>query len=69
MRLYEQSSAVVRPARVAAIALNTKLLDDAGAQRAIQETEELTGLVTDDVVRNGPDRLLDAVLAAVDALD
>jgi uncharacterized NAD-dependent epimerase/dehydratase family protein len=53
---------------VAAIALNTKLLDDAGAQRAIEETEALTGLITDDVVRNGPDRLLDAVLAAVDAL-
>ena len=68
VRLYEQSSAAVRPARVAAIALNTKLLDDAGAQRAIEETEALTGLVTDDVVRNGPDRLLDAVLAAVDAL-
>ena len=68
MRLYEQSSAAVRPARVTAIALNTKLLDDAGAQRAIEETEALTGLVTDDVVRNGPDRLLDAVLAAVDAL-
>ena len=58
----------MRPARVAAIALNTKLLDDAGAQRAIEETEALKGLVTDDVVRNGPDRLLDAVLAAVDAL-
>ncbi|MBJ7249415.1 MAG: DUF1611 domain-containing protein [Thermoleophilia bacterium] len=68
VRLYEQSSAAVRPAPVAAVALNTKLLDDAGAQRAIEETEALTGLVTDDVVRNGPDRLLDAVLAAVDAL-
>ena len=66
--LYELSAAAVRPARVACLALNTRLLDATGAQRAIEETEALTGLVADDVVRNGPDRLLDAVLAAVDAL-
>jgi uncharacterized NAD-dependent epimerase/dehydratase family protein len=58
----------VRPAAVAAIALNTKHLDDAGARQAIATAEAETGLVADDVVRYGPDRLLDAVLAAVDAL-
>ena len=41
---------------------------DAAAIRAIAEVETETGLVADDVVRNGPDRVLDAVLAAVDAL-
>jgi uncharacterized NAD-dependent epimerase/dehydratase family protein len=58
----------VRPAKVAAIALNTKHLDDAAAQQAIADAEAETGLVADDVVRNGPNRVLDAVLDAVDAL-
>ena len=66
--LYELSASAVRPARVAAITLNTKHLDDAGAAAAIAAAEGETGLVADDVVRNGPDRVLDAVLAAVDAL-
>jgi uncharacterized NAD-dependent epimerase/dehydratase family protein len=66
--LYERMAAAVRPARVAAIALNTKHLDDAAAARAIAEAEAETGLTADDVVRNGPDRVLDAVLTAVDAL-
>ena len=66
--LYELSAGAVRPARVAAIALNTKHLDDAAAQQAIAAAEAETGLVADDVVRNGPDRVLDAVLDAVDAL-
>ena len=54
----------VRPARVAAIALNTLGLDDAGAGAAIAAAEAETGLVADDAVRFGPERLLDAVLAA-----
>ena len=63
--LYEASAAAVRPAPVAAVTLNTRLLDDAGAARAIAEVEDATGLTADDVVRNGPDRVLDAVLAAL----
>ena len=66
--LYELSASAVRPAPVAAITLNTKHLDAAGAAEAIAAAEAETGLVADDVVRNGPDRVLDAVLAAVDAL-
>jgi uncharacterized NAD-dependent epimerase/dehydratase family protein len=65
--LYERSAAAVRPAVVAAVALNTRNLDEAGAARAIAEAEDATGLPADDVVRNGPERVLDAVLAAVDA--
>lgn len=66
--LYELSAAAVRPARVAAVTLNTRGLDEAAAARAVADAEEATGLPADDVVRNGPDRVLDAVLAAVDAL-
>ncbi|MGI9187245.1 MAG: DUF1611 domain-containing protein [Gaiellales bacterium] len=66
--LYELSASAVRPAKVAAIALNTKHLDDATAAQAIAAAEAATGLVADDVVRHGPERVLDAVLQAVDAL-
>lgn len=66
--LYEDAVRVVRPAPVAAITLNTKHLDDDGARRAIAEAEEATGLVADDVVRNGPERVLDAVLARLAAV-
>ena len=52
-RLHEQISLLPRPARVTAIALNTRLLDDDAARRAIVETEAATGLPADDPVRFG----------------
>ena len=58
----------MRPARVAAIALNTSDLDEEAARSAIADAERETGLVADDVVRFGPDRVLQAVLAALDSL-
>jgi uncharacterized NAD-dependent epimerase/dehydratase family protein len=62
---YESVTWPVRPARVAAIALNTSTLDDDAARSAVEQAERDTGLVADDVVRFGPDRVLDAVLAAL----
>ena len=60
---YEGVARPVRPARVAAVALNTAdLSSDDEARSAIAAAESETGLVADDVVRFGPDRLLDAVL-------
>jgi uncharacterized NAD-dependent epimerase/dehydratase family protein len=59
---YESVARRVRPARVAAIALNTANLDEHDARAAVGEAQEATGLVADDVVRFGPDRVLDAVL-------
>ncbi len=61
--LYEHAARPVQSATVAAITLNTKFLDDDGARRAIAETEDLCGLPTDDPVRFGGDRVVDAVLA------
>jgi uncharacterized NAD-dependent epimerase/dehydratase family protein len=66
---YESVAARVRPTRVAAIALNTSDLDEDAARAAIAEAERETGLVADDVVRFGPDRVLQAVLAALDSLE
>jgi uncharacterized NAD-dependent epimerase/dehydratase family protein len=60
---YESVARRVRPARVAAIALNTSGLDsDEEAREAIAAAQAETGLVADDVVRFGPDRVLEAVL-------
>jgi uncharacterized NAD-dependent epimerase/dehydratase family protein len=55
----------VRATRVAAIALNTADLDEAAALVAVAAAEEETGLVADDVVRFGAERVLDAVLQAL----
>ncbi len=62
---YEAVTARVRPAKVAAIALNTSDLDDVAARNAIAAAERDTGLTADDVVRFGPERVLDAVLDAL----
>ncbi len=63
--LYERLALPVRPARVAAVALNTGRLSAEAAESAVAEVAEETGLPTDDPVRFGPDRLLEAVLAAL----
>ena len=62
---YEAITAPVRPARVAALALNTGDLGEAAARAAVAAAEDETGLVADDVVRFGPRRVLDAVLQAL----
>jgi uncharacterized NAD-dependent epimerase/dehydratase family protein len=66
IELHERIALTARPARVAAIALNTRLLEsDDEARAAIAEVETETGLVTDDPVRFEPGRVVDAVLAAL----
>jgi uncharacterized NAD-dependent epimerase/dehydratase family protein len=59
---YEMICRPLRPVRVAAVALNTSRLSDDEAREAIEQTEEETGLVADDLIRFGPARVLDAVL-------
>ncbi len=62
---YEGVARRVHPARVAAIALNTADLGtDEEAREAIAAAQAETGLVADDLVRFGPERVLDAVLEA-----
>jgi len=62
VELHERISLLARPARVAALALNTSLLGETEAQEAIEAAASETGLVADDPVRFGADRLLDGVL-------
>jgi uncharacterized NAD-dependent epimerase/dehydratase family protein len=61
---YEMACRPLRPARVAAVALNTSRLGEDEARAAIARTEDETGLPADDLVRFGTDRVLDAVLTA-----
>jgi uncharacterized NAD-dependent epimerase/dehydratase family protein len=65
IRAYEAIAAPVRPTRVAAIALNTNELDEGAARAAVAAAEAETGLVADDVVRFGAERVLGAVLRAL----
>ena len=52
-----------RPAKVTAIAMNTRFVDEDAARAAIEEAERETGLPADDPVRFGAAKLVDAVLA------
>ena len=62
VELHERLALPARPAKVAAIALNTRRLEEEQALRAVAEAKSETGLPADDPVRFGPARLLDAVL-------
>ncbi|CAN5142760.1 DUF1611 domain-containing protein [soil metagenome] len=63
---YENVAALVAPSRVAAIALNTAALAEGDSRRVLAETEAETGLVADDPVRFGAERLLDALRASLE---
>jgi uncharacterized NAD-dependent epimerase/dehydratase family protein len=62
VELHERLALPARPAKVAAIALNTRRLDEQQARQAMAEAESETGLPADDPVRFSPARLLDGVL-------
>ncbi len=62
VELHERIALPLRPAKVAAIALNTRDLDEAGAEAAIAAAEAETGLPADDPVRFGSGTLVDALL-------
>jgi uncharacterized NAD-dependent epimerase/dehydratase family protein len=59
--LHERMSLLARPARVVAVALNTRDLDDEAARRAVAAAESDTGLPADDPVRFGAGKLVDAL--------
>jgi D-glutamate N-acetyltransferase len=65
--LHERTALIARPSPVAAIALNTRGMNDAAARSAVAEAERETGLAADDPVRFGAGKLVDAVLARLDS--
>jgi uncharacterized NAD-dependent epimerase/dehydratase family protein len=61
--LYERNTLIARRAKVVAIALNTRNLDDAAARAAIAAAEIETGLPTGDPLRFGPAGITNSVLS------
>lgn len=55
IRDNERAASWIRPAPVLALALNTMLLDEREARRALENTQQLTGVPTVDPVRFGVD--------------
>ena len=64
VELHERLALPAKPARVAAIALNTRNLGEAEARAEIAAAEEETGLPADDPVRFGAGKLVGKLLAA-----
>ncbi len=69
VELHERISLPARRARVHAIALNTRDLDEQAARTAIDAAEAETGLPADDPVRFGPQKLTAAVLESLSKTD
>jgi uncharacterized NAD-dependent epimerase/dehydratase family protein len=61
VELHERISLLSRPAKVLAVALNTRDLDDGAARAAVAAAETETGLPADDPVRFGAAKLVDAL--------
>jgi uncharacterized NAD-dependent epimerase/dehydratase family protein len=64
VELHERLALPARPARVGAIALNTRRLTEQEARQAVAAAEAETGLPADDPVRFGAARLVAALLEA-----
>ena len=57
VELHEQMSLLARPAKVVAVALNTRDLDEDAARAAVAEAADETGLPAGDAVRFGAESL------------
>ena len=62
--LYEGLAALVKPAPVVAVSVNTSSLDDAEAKALVDRVSQETGLPAADPVRGDAGPILDALLAA-----
>lgn len=63
-RLYEEVAALVKPAPVAAVSVNTKGLEDAEAKEFVARISAETGLPAADPLRHSALPILEAVLGA-----
>ena len=63
-RLYEEIAALVKPAPVVAVSVNTQRFDEGAAEAFVEGVAAATGLPAADPVRGSPAPILDAVLRA-----
>ena len=63
-RLYEEVAALVKPAPVVAVSVNTRGLDDAGAEELVARVADETGLPAADPFRASATPILDAIVQA-----
>ena len=63
-RLYEEVAALVKPAPVVAVSVNTRGLDDAGAEELIARVADETGLPAADPFRACAAPILEAIMQA-----
>jgi uncharacterized NAD-dependent epimerase/dehydratase family protein len=63
-RLYEEVAALVKPAPVVAVSVNTRGLDDAGAEEFVARVADETGLPAADPFRASAAPIFEAVLQA-----
>ncbi len=66
VQAHELMLAHVKPARVAAIVLDTSALNDEAAAKAISDAEKNTGLPADDPVRSGGLKIWTAIASALE---
>jgi uncharacterized NAD-dependent epimerase/dehydratase family protein len=62
IRIFEELASFITPSKVVALAANTASLSASKADEAMKRTEGELGLVTSDVIRHGPDRIVEAIL-------
>lgn len=63
-RLYEEVAALVKPAPVVAVSVNTRGLDTAEAEKFVARVADETGLPAADPLRGSPAPILEAVMRA-----
>lgn len=63
IRMYEAVAAIVRPAKVIGVCINTYGLEEGEARKVIDEAARHTGLPATDPVRYGVENLMDAMEA------
>jgi uncharacterized NAD-dependent epimerase/dehydratase family protein len=62
VRIYEDMAALMTPSRVVALAANTYSLSARQADAAVKRAEDELGIITADIIRHGPGRIVEAVL-------
>ncbi|QNN24363.1 DUF1611 domain-containing protein [Planctomycetales bacterium ZRK34] len=63
IEIYEQMAGVMHPCKVIGLAMNSRKVDAKTADQQRREMRDRFGLPVCDVIRHGPDELVDAVIA------